>query len=309
MDKIEKKIQNYAVYSPGLYKLAPVTEILKGKKLKKIGEGMLGRVFRIVDENWVIKEGRWDLDFDLFGNTKLPLPAELTERIMGIFSFRFLPRPKEIARQYKQYLTFAQYFGYFTSKDSYHHPNLDLLVRAQKNIRESLLFYKKDIEDFYKIKLNHKLDSILASEIKYHNFLPKEYLLVGKSISKANQGKETYFIFQEYVEGKLLHDIEDENLSDSTFYQLILIMYLTLLLNLREGLLPDTRPRYPLYQLYNWVTNTDNIIVSSKDQLKFIDTRFFWETQSNFIRKGGVISDLIINLTKNYLNYLLEYVD
>jgi hypothetical protein len=257
------------------------------------------------DMDWVVKEGRWDLDLNLFGDAKLPLPAELTEKILTLFSFTFLPSQKEILRQYKAYLKFVQYFGYFEKESSYYHPNQDLIFNAQKNIRESLVFYREDLEKYYKFKLDPKIDEILNSDVKYHNFLPKEYLLVGKSISRENKGKNTYYIVQEYIKGTLMHDNDESSLTMETKRQMVLLVYLILLMNYQIHLVPDTRPRYPIMQVNNWLTKTDNIILN-KDDVKFIDTRWLWDYNSNIIKRGIIIPDMIINISKSYLENLLH---
>src|SRR6185295_12770852 len=93
------------------------------------------------------------------------------------------------------------------------------------------------------------------------------------------------FIVQEFVEGKLLHDYKEGSIDTKTDHQLVLLVYLILLMNYQIGLIPDTRPRYPMTQVYNWLTKTDNIIVSNKGVM-FIDTRWLWEYKANYIKRG-----------------------
>ena len=229
--------------------------------------------------------------------------------VLKLFSFTFLPREEEILRQYRLYLNFIEYFGYFDNNKVYFHPNREAFFTAQKNIRDSLLYFKPKIEKKYGIKLNKKLDKILETEaVKYHNFLPKEYLLYGKSISKENKGKKTQFIFQEFIKGELLHDVKKKDMSKLHVKQLILMLYLLLLMHYQIHIIPDTRPRYIFTEAYNWLTKTDNVMMA-KDGLKFIDTRWFWDSKSNFAKRGLIIPNLILNLSKFYLNYLLRHVE
>jgi len=309
VNKFENTLRIYAIFFPDAtnFRLAPTQRLFDPKLLEFLSTGINARVYKFRNTNWVVKEGRWDLNFNLFGDAKLPLPAELTEKVLNLFSFTFLPSTKEILRQYKAYLKFVQYFGYFTKEDEYYHPNLDLILNAQKNIRDSLVFYLDDLEDFYKVKFNPKLKRILESEIKYHNFLPKEYLLVGKSISPMNNKKNTYFIVQEFIKGTLLHDVDEEKLENVVKEQMVLLAYLILLMNFQIHLVPDTRPRYFLAPGVNWLTKTDNIILTNVS-VKFIDTRWFWDYKSNLIKRGLIIPDMIINNTKTYLINLLENV-
>jgi hypothetical protein len=149
---------------------------------------------------------------------------------------------------------------------------------------------------------------VLAGPSLNHNFLPKEYLVYGKSWSAQNQDKNTYFIFQEYVEGKLLHDYRNEDLSNKQLEQITLFIYLLLLMDMQTGLIPDTRPRYPLIEAYDWLRKTDNMMVS-ENGMKFIDTRWMWNTKDNFIKRGTIIPTLTRNLCKMYLNYFLKKIE
>jgi hypothetical protein len=306
--KLEKQLRNNAIFSPDIdsVKIAPIEKLFKDK-LDYLAKGVQARVYKLKNEPWVVKEGKWDYHIDFFNieSTQIPLPAKLISPFMDFFSFTFYPTLKETLRQYKLYLNFIQYFGYFTKDSDYYHPNLEIIKNSQRQIRDSLAYYIPELENFYKIKLNSKLQAILKSKVSKHNFLPKEYLLYGTSLSKQNHGKPTYFIVQEFVEGKLLHDYKEGSISETTDQQLVLLVYLILLMNYQLGLIPDTRPRYPMAQAYNWLTKTDNIMVTKRGVM-FIDTRWLWEYKANYIKRGLFIPDLIINLAKDYINYLLE---
>lgn len=41
-------------------------EVFKNLSHTPIGKGFFSRVFRLESQNWVVKEGRWDLDLPLF---------------------------------------------------------------------------------------------------------------------------------------------------------------------------------------------------------------------------------------------------
>lgn len=117
----------------------------------------------------------------------------------------------------------------------------------------------------------------------------------------------TYFIVQDFIKGRLLHDLEDDDFSEDVIYQLIIMIYLILLMRIHEHLLPDTRPRYPVKEASDWVMKTDNIIVSKK-RVTFIDTRWFWDMRDNWVKRGGIIPGQIIRLSKFYLQHLLDHV-
>lgn len=304
----EKKLREHAVYSPDIINEAPIKEIFADLDFKPLSQGLQARAFRVVGTEWVVKEGRWDLDLSfLFGKSNIPMPAMLMQKVMSIFQFQFLPDLDEIKHQYRMYMNFVRYFGYFRKDDYYFHPNRDLIHSSQRTIRDSLLLYKPEIEKFYDMEFPDKLDEILTSKHKYHNFLPKEYLLYGPSISPENKGKPTYFIVQEFIKGELLHDLEEDDFSEGVIYQLIILIYMILLMRIHEHLLPDTRPRYPLMEVSDWIMKTDNIIASKK-RVTFIDTRWFWDMRDNWVKRGGIIPGQIIRLSKHYLQHLLDHV-
>jgi len=308
MDKLEKALQKHAIYSPIKVHEAPIEDILKDYEVTKMAMGQMGRAYRVEKSKWILKESRWDLSLELFWNTRLPLPANITEKVLNFFSFTFRPREEEVLRQYRMYLSFVEYFGFFDEASEYYHPNINIIHTAQKSIRESLLYFKPKIEKKYAIKLSSKLDEILETDVMYHNFLPKEYLLFGKSISKENKGKDTQFIFQEFLEGALLHDVKRQKMEKRQLHELILMIYMLLLMHYQLGIIPDTRPRYVFTEAYNWLTKTDNVMMT-QDGLKFIDTRWFWDSSWNIFKRGFIIPNMIINMSKLYLNYLLKNVE
>jgi hypothetical protein len=302
---LEKNLQNFAIYSSKNFKLAPIGDILSGYNYKLLGHGQWSRVYKIKYQNWVIKEGKWDREVDL-RLFKFQLPDSFAEPFKN-FSINLTPEKKEVLRQFDEYLIFINYFGVFEeNENSFFHPELKKIIKKQTAIREKLKYSIAKIEKKHKIKFNKKLEKVLNSKQKFHNFLPKEYLLYGKSITKENKGKPTSFIFQEYIKGEMLHDKSDDKLPKDKLYQLIILIYLILYMHYETGLIPDTRPR-SAFEFYNWITKTDNIIISDQG-LKFIDTRWFWSSNGNIFKKGFLVTDLVLTLAKNYLNYLLRFV-
>ncbi|GAB4285751.1 MAG: hypothetical protein Kow0081_3700 [Candidatus Dojkabacteria bacterium] len=307
-DEVEEFLVQNAVYNPKEPKYADVKGFLKNYELELLGAGLNARVFKIKGTKWLVKEARWDLDISIMNFGKIKLPARLAQWFMKIFSFEFLPTEKNILDDYSAYLEFSQYFGRFKKQENFPHPNINLMIAAQKNIRDTLLFFRPAIERKYKLKLDNKIEKILSKKsVKYHNFLPKEYQLLGDSISKENKDQKTSFIFQEFIEGKTLATIPDNKLSTRQKEQLILLIYLILLMHMQIGILPDTKPKNPMINAYNWLTNTDNIMVTRKD-LIFIDTRWFWDSNSNFVKRGVLVPDLMINRAKTSLKELLRQV-
>jgi len=154
MDKLERKLRDAAIYSPKDYKEANIDKIINGFELEQKYMGQLSRVYIIKDSDWVIKESRWDLSFELYGDVRLPFPARLSETVLKRFAFNFLPKKEHILDEYGRYLTFAQYFGYFDEESDFYHPNIDLIYSSQKNTRNSLAFFRPELEKEYKFKLD-----------------------------------------------------------------------------------------------------------------------------------------------------------
>lgn len=306
-EQIEEKIVKYALYEPDPDKIieAPIGEIVDLKKYRQVSNGVQARIFLSEEDGWVIKEGRWDLDFDLAKDRKLPVPAQLAETILGVFDFTFLPNKKEIARQYRDYLIFMHYFGYFKNESDYYHPDLKNIIKRQKMVRERLLETIGELSEFYKLDIDGKVLDIIDKTKVDHNFLPKEYLLYGKSLSPQNKEKPTSFIFQHYVKGTNLYDHKHKDWDGEIRSEMILLTLLILYLNYEQNMVPDTRPRYFLFETDDWIAKTDNVIVSELG-LKFIDTRWMWNRKGNIIKRGVIIPELVIHHSRNYFLKLID---
>lgn len=305
-DDVEEFAKANAIYTAEDYKESPVDEFLKSHECQKIGAGLNSRVYKIKNRNWVIKEAKWDSKLQLFeGGPKIPFVMRVAEFILGVFSFTFRPTKSNLINDFSNYLEFAQYFGYQPEYKDSEITRERMLFASQERIRETLLFFRPAMERKYGIKLNGQITKLLETDLKYHNFLPTEYQLVGKSISPENEGRTTSYIFQEFIKGDMLADIEDKDLSKKHKQQLVLMVYLILLMHMQIGLLPDTKPRNFMINAYNWLTNTDNVLVH-KDKLVFIDTRWFWDTNANYIKRGLMIPELIITRAKFSLGDLLK---
>lgn len=306
---LEQKIKPYSMKFGDLsFQRAPVTDIIKNLPKKYISKGMFSRVFKFQEEKWVMKEGRWDMDFNVWGDVFVPLPTEQIESLLEpTAEVTFLPKIEEIKRQFKLYRTVVKYFAYYSNKDIEADPDKAILHKEQKKIREGLIDSVGKYEKALNLTINKNIYKVLESDLKYYDFLPKEYTLIGKSISEANRGKDTVYIFQEFIEGKCMADVKVKDLPGEFRSQLALFAYLLLVLKYEEKLLLDTRPRYPLMQFSNWLFKTDNMIVS-KNGVKFIDTRWMWETDSNLVKRGLLIPDLITLNTKFHLNNILKNI-
>lgn len=303
MDDFESLIRKYAVKSASKIEPIDIDNLLSQMHFSPLSSGAFFRVFKIHDQPWVIKEGRWDVELELHDKIKFPMHKGLSEPFFRRFYSELYPSLEEIKRQYEMYTQFCEYFGFYEEQDLFLNNHNDL-CQKQRNVRESLVAQIPVLEEVYKMRLPKKIIRVLDSNVKYFNLLPKEYMVVGKSISPENKGNITVYIFQEFVSGMCLHDVKRKNLTSEHRSQLILLVFLILLMNHKIQLLPDTRPRYPVMEFLQWLPKTDNIMIGDKGVV-FVDTRWFFETRRNFLKRGTVIPELSISAAKSYLQGLL----
>lgn len=299
----ENFIKQKAFYGKGQLKASELPFQLCDLKL--IGKGFFSRVYKINHLPWVIKEGRWDLDFKITKEIYLPMPARLMQIFMGPFNYHFQPTQNEIIKQYQDYLKLTEYFGFF-KPGNYFHPMLDQLQKQQKKARESLIITYNQIASKYNFETRPQIEGVLKSDTLFTNFLPREFLLYGPSITPSQKNKNTSFIIQEYLKGEHLHDITLTEMSRQHKEKLILFLLLILKFNLDTKLLPDLRPRYLITQAYDWFYSTDNILLTPQNQVYYLDTRWLWpKSFRNPLRRGLIFPELILNSTKRWL-YLIS---
>lgn len=78
----------------------------------------------------------------------------------------------------------------------------------------------------------------------FHNFLPREYIGYGTSVSKENKNKETSYIIQEFISGTPFADKKLEHFSKEELKQISLLTIITLIFYIQTGKIPDTRPSH-----------------------------------------------------------------
>lgn len=293
MDTLERILRRYAYRTDAPFLTAPTHELFDRGKLRPIGGGVFQRVYRLDGTPWVVKEARWDPAFPV-GGMEVPLPGASLHQLLSVFATGLLPTQEETIRQYGEYLEFSRYFGWYAEIDDPDtFPDFAAVRAEQIAIRQRLMERIEDLEREYGAHLPSTLKDILEGVDAAHNFLPREYLLWGPSMAPENEGKDTAFIVQEFAEGKTLHDMKEHELFQEPWKgQMTLLCYLILLLQFERGLLPDTRPRQPLWQSYDWLMKTDNIIAGGRG-ITFIDTRWLWRRGPNPVLRGFVIPELM----------------
>ncbi len=271
-------------------------EVFRKISPRYFGEGFNTRVFITKDNNWVIKEGRWDLNLDMFSYGGFKFPPMIAKILMRIFKRNFVPREDVVISQYADYLVFYKYLGFSPIHNGDESPYHDFQIK----LRDSLFVKINKIRRKYALSISDELISKLES-IKYENLLPKEYLLYSESISRENEFENTYFIVQEYVYGKPFHDSNIKELQHLVLLKLLLIAVLILIMYDETKMVPDMRPRYIINEPMNWFSRTDNIIISD-DVVSFVDTRLLWNSKRGPIKRGLIIPEMTIKSCRSFIN-------
>lgn len=300
----EETLRQYAYYGHGsILKPAPVKEMLEGFNLRLVGKGHFSRVYLIENMEWVVKEGRWDLDLELLSKLVVPLHAKMTEDFLSIFRMKFLPSEEQIIDQYNKYLDLSKYVGFFNQSSQYYHPQRDKILSFQKEFRSHLPLYIDLVEKEYNLKLNPAKSAQIVenASLREHNFLPKEYLLYGEAMHPSAKGKNSSFIFQQLVSGNPLHDISPNELGERVRLQLILFVVSILTLIATKGFVPDLRPKNLLSEANDWMWKTENLFINPLGP-KLVDTRWLWSISDNLVKRGFLIPELTISSLKKFLN-------
>lgn len=276
MSSLEDQLKQYSMDPSGHVELAPIKDILAPYTLKSVGSGIASKVFRLEGTPWVMKEGRWDPEIEIGGVVKLRLPGHTLHTVLSPLSSSFLPTLEYVQKAHQLYLVSEAYFGFGST---------DPVVRHDQEV------------------VRGKLAGEFSDSALRHNFLPTEHLLFGPALSDHAKGKPTSFLFQEFVPGTMLHDTAFESISTRDRELLRLFVRLALLLHDEKGLLPDTRPRYPLLEGTDWFLHTDNILLTDTGP-RYIDTRWFWEKGLHPLKRGVIIVELTLNAYKRALKKL-----
>lgn len=304
MNTFEKKLVDHAYYGFG-QRLTPfpVAEILEPYQLSPIGKGHFSRVYDIKGAGWVVKEGRWDLDFEILKKLTLPVHARLTEGFLSIFRMKFLPSEEQIVDQYNKYLEMSKYLGYFDSDEKYYHLHRGKLFALQKEYREHLERHIELVSKEFSLSLSDEVKEQILSprENRHYNFLPKEYLLYGPSIHPSGKGYNTSYIFQEKIDGKSLYESNRDNINARDNALLLLFALSSLALSATKSLIPDLRPKYLVSDIREWLWKTENLYLSSRGPV-LVDTRWLWSMNDNLVKRGFMIPELTVKSLKRFVN-------
>lgn len=298
VDELKQFLYENAYYGDGNIKYIDILPENIFSRMKFLGSGLFSNVYKLEGSGYVLKEGKWTVDMNLV-SLRLKFPIKLLEmNSKFLFKYSFLPYPEEMIRQYDDYIKFAKYFGCFDN--SYQHPRKKEILDEQLSTRTSLLDSIEELELYYQFKFRDNIKIIIENQ--FYNFLPEEFTLYAKSTTNPDQ--YTSFIFQEFVDGIQFPDIDLKELSSKTKCQLVLFMYLILFLRFKEDLIPDIRPN--LSNFHNWIMKSPNLMLCPNGDVKFIDTRWFWNLNDNFVKRGLIIPEIGLIQLKYYINKLLD---
>lgn len=289
INKIESLFRKYQITTLGEYGKKNFYDICATCRIELLGKWFFSRAFRVEKSNWVIKEGRWDIDIPLIFGTK-SIHGQPLQKLLSPFSYKFLPTKEESWRQYQEYLLFARYFGYFdTTYDAY--PDFEKITLFQKWFRNNLPIFSDIIQQRFGIQVPETIWKKLPLT---HNFLPREFMSYGTSISPENKGKETSYIIQEFIKGTPFSSKNIDDFSQKELLQIYLLCLTILVFYIQTGKIPDTRPNNDPKHWWQWFLHTENIFSTPSQGIKMIDTRWLWSVDSNLIKRGIIIPELIL---------------
>lgn len=289
MNKTETLFQKYQITGLSDYGKKDFHTVCKKCNYDLLGKGFFSRAFKIHRTNWVIKEWRWDIDIPLIFGTK-SIHGQPLQKLLSPFSYKFLPSKEESWRQYQEYLLLARYFGYFDNSFSYY-PAFKDITAFQWWLRKNLSIFQDIIKQRFGVEIPERIWNKLPLS---HNFLPREYMGYGASISPENKGKETSYIIQEFIQGKPFSEKKIEDFSQTELLQIYLLCLLMLIFYIQTGKIPDTRPNNDPKHWGQWFMHTENVFATETDGIKMVDTRWLWSVDSNLIKRGIIIPELIL---------------
>lgn len=289
MDTLESLFQTHQITCIEECGIIDFREICDAYTCSLLGKWFFSRAFRIDGSDWVIKEGRWDIDIPTIFGTK-NIHGQPLQKLLSPFSYKFLPTREEAWRQYQEYLLLSRYFGFFDDSFRYYQ-DYEAITHFQKGLRWNMDIFSGILRGRFDIRIP---ENMRESFPVFHNFLPREYMSYGTAISPENRGKETSYIAQQYISGNPLSAKKLEDFSREELSQLYLLCIIILIFYIQTGKIPDTRPTNDPKHWWQWFLHTENIFVTPWDGIKMVDTRWLWNIDENLIKRGIIIPELIL---------------
>lgn len=137
--KLQQLFEKYQIQNYTDYDTKDFREVCEKCSYTFLGKGFFSRAFKVEGENWVIKEGRWDIDIPLIFGTK-SIHGQPLQKLLSPFSYKFLPSKEESWRQYQEYLLLARYFGFFDESYAYY-PEFESIIAFQTGLRTNISIF------------------------------------------------------------------------------------------------------------------------------------------------------------------------
>lgn len=288
MNNLESLFQKYQIHSETDYGKKNFHTLWKDMSREFLWKWFFSRAYRVDGGDWVIKEGRWDIDIPMIFGSK-SIHGQPIQKLLSPFSYKFLPTKEESWRQYQEYLLLCRYFGFFDETYAYY-PEFESMTHFQNGLRWNLDMFAEIIKQRFWIQIPKLRDEFPV----FHNFLPREYMAYGTSLSKENKNKDTSYIIQEFISGTAFANKKLEDFSREELKQIYLLTLISLIFYIQTGKIPDTRPSHDPKHWWQWFLHTENIFSTEKRGIQMIDTRWLWSVDENVIKRGIIIPELIL---------------
>lgn len=288
MNTLEWLFKKYQITCPDDYGKKNFHSLCHDIPRVLLGKWFFSRAYRIQETNWVVKEGRWDIDIPLiFWTTSIH--GQPIQKLLSPFSYKFLPTKEESWRQYQEYLVLCRYFGFF-DEEYWYYPEFDAIKKFQNGLRSNLDIFGGILKQRFGIQIPN-----LGKDFPvYHNFLPREYIGYGTALSKENKNKETSYIVQEFIAWVPFAEKKLDQFSQEELRQVFLLTIITLIFYIQTGKIPDTRPSHDPKHWWQWFLHTENIFATPSRGIQMIDTRWLWSVDENVIKRWIIIPELIL---------------
>ncbi len=238
-------------------RIAPIKNFLKRYQLAKLGGGSQVIVYKLLETGWVLKEGTLHYSVPLSPKLVFTIPRALMFFLASIIPLGILPRRQELLQHFRFAKKLKQYLG----------------SAKQKKLRKA--FWR----DLPELLAEYDLPNYVSSYIEQippetwrHDFLVRDYLLLGYPLQQQEESQFTYFVLQPELHGSTLQSLNWQKLSVSIQQQLVLFSLLNLYMFRNTGFLADVSGRY-LADYEKWIMGTENLLVT-EEGLKLIDTNY-----------------------------------
>jgi hypothetical protein len=293
---VENRKERTFEQRPGKY--SPYEWMIVGKLNNE--NGSHANVYDLIGGKYVLKVGeRRNYKPPLLKELPVSINRKALDRtviwIFGTKSVGVSPSPERTVNAFlEEYLPIKNYLKPVDDEEFSEDPRLEM---SEDFKNPDSLFYKEMLKMLGDKQSVEKLGKIFE-ENKNYNFLKNEKVDTAPPLDLSVREIEAYekknkplpltdYILQEKVKDNPA-GLADFNIDTLKIKPLVLKRLITFALLQRRmymdlGKLMDTRPREILRNRFDWFQKTDNLLVTEKDDVVFIDTRWLWDKRTRFI--------------------------